>query len=158
MLTDVVRVSKEIGEATREVFSTMIFMDVKSLEPLDAKGGPLDSHISSMLGLGGGIRGMLAVHCPEGVAKGITGGFLGMEVEELDEDVKDAIGEVANMVAGNLKVFFSDNGVDISLAIPTSIIGKSYRTRGLAGATRITVPFTMVDGTFWVELIYVVNR
>ena len=41
------------------------------------------------------------------VAKDITGTFLGMEVEELDDDVKDAIGEIANMVAGEFKKYFS---------------------------------------------------
>ena len=37
-----------------------------------------------------------------------SGTFLGMEVAELDDDVKDAIGEIANMIAGNLKIFFQE--------------------------------------------------
>jgi chemotaxis protein CheX len=147
----------EIIEATREVFSTMIMMDVEADEPMYGKGEKMSSNISSMLGLGGGIRGMLAVHCPGDVATGITSGFLGMDVEEIDEDVKDALGEVANMVAGNLKIYFANQDIDISLAIPTSVIGKSYRTTGIAGATRTVVPFTIESGRFWVELLFVIN-
>ncbi len=148
---------REIAEATKDVFSTMIMMELKSEPPIEGKGGSILSNISSMIGLGGQVRGMLGIHCPEQVAKAITSSFLGMDVEELDEDVKDAIGELANMVAGNLKVFFADQGIDAVLAIPTSVIGKAYRTSGIAGATRILAPFTTSDGTFWVELIYVLN-
>lgn len=148
---------QEIIAATKDVFATMIFLDVEAETPVSGRGEKLASNITSMLGLGGGIRGMLAVHCPEAVATGITSGFLGMDVEEIDEDVKDAIGEVANMVAGNLKVYFASQDVNISLATPTSVIGKSYRTSGIVGATRMVVPFKIESGHFWVELLFVLN-
>ena len=55
---------------------------------------------------------MVAVHCPGVTARNITSSFLGVDVEELDEDVKDAIGEITNMVAGNLKVSFAEEGIE----------------------------------------------
>ncbi len=157
MISNGLDIGREITAATQDVFSTMIMMELEAGTPLEGRGKGFATHISSLIGLGGQIRGMLAVHCPENVAKSITSGFLGMEVEELDEDVKDAIGEVANMVAGNLKAFFTGQGIDIALAIPTSVIGKSYRTGGIAGATRIVVPFSNEAGTFWIEFLYVLN-
>lgn len=87
----------------------------------------------------------------------ITGGFLGMDVDELNEDVKDAIGEIANMVAGNLKTAFAGYGVKLELAIPTSIVGESYRVGGMPGAKRIAVPFGMESGKFLVEFKYIMN-
>ncbi len=147
-------VGKAIVEATREVFSTMLMVELDAGTPIEGKGGDVDSNITSMLGLGKDIRGMLAVHCPAGVAKDITGTFLGMEVEEIDEDVKDAIGEIANMVAGNLKIAFAEVGKDIELAIPTSIVGSSFRTSGMFGAQRFAVPFTMDGAVFLIELKY----
>ncbi|MBU0943598.1 MAG: chemotaxis protein CheX [Proteobacteria bacterium] len=144
-------------DSTREVFSTMLMVELKADEPIEGQGGEVDSNITSMLGLGKDIRGMLSVHCPGEVAKDITGTFLGMEVEEIDEDVKDAIGEIANMVAGNLKVFFQKHGRDIELAIPTSVVGNSFRTSGMSGAQRVAVPFSMNGRTFLVELKYMEN-
>jgi chemotaxis protein CheX len=110
-----------------------------------------------MIGLGGGMRGLLAIHCPASVAQAITGAFLGMEVDELNDDVKDAIGEIANMVAGNLKVSYAKIAINLDLAIPTSIAGESFSVSGLAGADRIVVPLKMAGETFWVELMYVLN-
>ena len=91
------------------------------------------------------------------MAKFITGTFLGMDVDELNDDVKDAIGEIANMVAGNLKVSYAKIGVNVELAIPTSIIGESFYVSGIADANRIYVPFKIADDRFWIELMYVVN-
>ena len=88
---------------------------------------------------------------------GITGAMLGMEVTELDEDAKDAIGEIANMVAGGLKEALAASGRKIELAIPTTVIGKSIRTSGLSGATRVMVPFSCPLGRFGVELRFILS-
>lgn len=147
-------VGQAIIDGTQDVFSTMLMVELESGNPVEGQGGEIQSNVTSMLGLGKDIRGMLSVHCPADVAKNITGALLGMEVEELDEDVKDAIGEIANMVAGNLKISFQENDRDIELAIPTTVIGDSFRTSGMFGATRVAVPFTMNDATFLIELKY----
>ncbi len=68
--------------------------------------------------------------------------------EMLSDVVKDAIREIANMVAGNLKVFFARVVTNIELAFPTSIVGESFQLSGIADARRIIVPFKMADETF----------
>ncbi len=151
------KIGQDIIGATTDVFSTMLMMDLVVGDPVEGAGGEILSNITSMLGLGGDIRGMLAVHCPAAVAMAITSGFLGMDVDELDEDVQDAIGEIANMVAGNLKVAFAGYDLKLELAIPSSIVGESYRVGGMLGARRVAVPFAMESGQFLVELKYIVN-
>lgn len=146
-----------IVNGAEEIFSTMLMMEVGSTVLTGEKSVDIVSNITSMIGLGGRIRGMLAVHCPAETARRITSSFLGMEVTELDDDVKDAIGEIANMMAGNLKESFAGGGVDIELAIPTSTIGDTIKLRGVAGATRHLVAFTCDAGPFWVELLYMAS-
>lgn len=148
-------VGQAIVDATTDVFSTMLMVDLEVGETLEGWGGDIPSNITSMIGLGKDIRGMLAVHCPAAVAKDITGSFLGMEVTELDEDVEDAIGEIANMVAGSLKISFAEVGKDIELAIPTTIVGDSFRTNGMSSGQRVVVHFTMNEQLFMIELKYI---
>lgn len=150
-------IGQEIITATQEVFSTMLMMDIAGEDLSAADRSAIQSNMTSMIGLGGGIRGMLAVHCPAAIAKSITGSFLGMEIDELDDDVKDAIGEIANMVAGNLKIAYANADVNIELAIPTSVIGESFRISGISGATRHYIAFQLDSGFFWVELMYVLS-
>lgn len=156
-MIDQARIGEEIVKGAQDVFSTMLMVDLDSEAAVINQRLPLPSNLSSMIGLGGGLRGVLAVHCPAVVAKAITSTFLGMEVEELNEDVKDAIGEIANMVAGNLKVSFAAEGLDIELAIPTSVVGESFNVSGAARAQRVIVPLRMNADPFWIELMYVSN-
>lgn len=156
-MAETFNLGKEIITGTQDVFSTMLMVDLVSEAVIENKKCAIQSNLTSMIGLGGGLRGLLAIHCPASVAKGITGAFLGMDIEELNDDVKDAIGEIANMVAGNLKVSYAKIDTNIELAIPTSIVGESFHVSGIADANRIIVPFKMSGDTFWVELMYVVN-
>ncbi len=157
-MTDILNLGSEIITGTQEVFSTMLMVDLESGEVIENQRAEIQSNLTSMIGLGGGLRGLLAVHCPASVAKAITSGFLGMDVDDLDEDVKDAIGEIANMVAGNLKISYAKFDINVELAIPTSIVGQSFHVSGISDANRIIVPFKMNDDTFWVELMYVINK
>jgi len=150
-------IADNLVKGTLDVFSTMIMMEVRPGDYCTGKTQNIDSKLTSMIGLGGDIKGMLAIHCTDSLAKGVTSSFLGMNVAELDEDVKDAIGEVANMVAGDIKISFSEHDQSIELAIPTTVIGTSFKMSGLFGATRIIIPFTTSFGEFWVELKYVEN-
>ncbi len=156
-MTEAFNIGEEIIAGTKDVFSTMLMVDLEHDEVIENKKCSIKSNLTSMIGLGGGIRGVLAIHCPASVAKAITGTFLGMAVDELDDDVKDAIGEIANMVAGNLKVSYAKMDINIELAIPTSIVGDSFSVNGVTAAKRTVVPLKMADGPFWVELMYVVN-
>ena len=156
-MTESIDVGNEIAVGCKEVFSTMLMVELESEDVVYQKKVEINSNITSMIGLGGGLKGLLAVHCPSSVATKITSAFLGMDVEEIDDDVKDAIGEIANMVAGNLKVSYAAVDVNIELAIPTSIVGDSFYVSGIADATRVVVPFLMENEIFWVELMYVMN-
>ena len=148
----------EIIAGIKDVFSTMLMVDLECDGVYEDQSCLIQSNLTSIVGFGDGVRGMLAIHCPAEVAQRITAAFLGVEKQEIDEEVKDAIGEIANMVAGNLKVSYKKNDIDVVLALPTSIVGESFVvTGGMANATRVVVPLKMDAGKFWVELLYVIN-
>lgn len=146
---------KYVIDATLEVFASMIFIDIVPEPPFGAPTAFIDPNLSSFIGLAGDLKGVLAVHCPSALALAITSAMLGMEVTELEEDAKDAIGEIVNMVAGGLKVALASVGRKIELALPSTVIGNSIRTSGLSGASRVMVPFVSPIGRFGVELRFI---
>ncbi|MDY0398874.1 MAG: chemotaxis protein CheX [Desulfuromonas thiophila] len=141
-----------IIDSTQTVFDTMLMLPLTAGAPLAQKVYSFSDSISGMLGFAGDVQGMLTIHCPAAVALAVTAGLLGMEVDSVDDDVKDTIGELANMVLGGIKEGFAANGVAISLAIPTVLAGRSYRVSGMDDAHWTLVPFTMAEGEFLVEL------
>ena len=148
---------KPLVDATLEVFASMIFIDIEPQAASDEPVSEFAPNITSLIGLAGDMKGILAIHCPEKVALEITSSMLGMDVDDLGEDAKDAIGEIANMVAGGLKESLATAEKNIEIAIPTTVVGKSIRTAGLSGASRIMIPFVSPSGRFGIELRYLLE-
>jgi chemotaxis protein CheX len=97
---------------------------------------------------------MIGVSATADMAKIVTGSLLGMEIADLDDDVKDAFGEIANMIAGALKSACIENGISIDLAIPNSVVGDCLHISGLRGARRVVLEFSASAGKLWIEMKY----
>ncbi|MEA3465477.1 MAG: chemotaxis protein CheX [Thermodesulfobacteriota bacterium] len=143
---------QQIIDSTQSVFDTMLMMPLTPGITLTEKVYNFKDSISGMLGFAGDIQGMLTIHCPQDVAFAITSTLLGIDVDEVDDDVKDTVGEMANMILGGIKDGFVEHGVQINLAVPTILAGRSYRVSGMDDALWTTVPFYLDEGEFLVEL------
>ena len=145
-------ISGKIIESTNEIFSSMVVMEVTVNGDVTNSMAPLTNSVTGVIGLAGTHKGVLAIHFPKSVAMAITGSFLGMDVEEMNEDVEDAVGELANMLGGNVKAILSDNGRDINLSLPSVISGESYDFQPTRDVDRVVIPFHCDAGEFIVEL------
>jgi chemotaxis protein CheX len=134
-------VRDKIAEITKGVFTTMVMMDVVDEAPLAEPIISFHETLTSMVGLAGSHSGILAVHCPKDLALRITSNMLGMEVTEIDDDVNDALGEIANMIGGDVKHIFSPKGADVNLSIPTVIYGSDYVLESMSSAESLVMPF-----------------
>lgn len=145
-------INEKLIESTIEIFTSMVMMEVSVAgDPLQ-KLAPLKKSITGMVGLAGVYKGVLAIHLPKQVALDVTSSFLGMDVEDINDDVQDAIGEIANMLGGNLKTILSDRGKDIHLSLPSTIYGDEYAFTSQADADQVILPFQAPAGTFYVEV------
>lgn len=145
-------ISEKIIESVKEIFSTMVMMEVSVDGDQMKKSVPLVESISGVIGLAGTHKGVLAIHIPNKVAMTITSSFLGMDVDEINEDVEDAVGELANMLGGNIKSILSEKGRDIDLSLPTTIAGQQYDFQPTTDAERIIIPFRSDAGEFAIDL------
>ncbi len=138
--------------ATKEVFNTMIMMDVVDSYPLLEPVTKFHCSITGMVGLAGTYTGILSIHCPKPFAMKITSNMLGMAVDEVGEDVNDALGEIANMLGGYVKQLLSKGGLDISLSIPTVISGEDYTINAMTDSDCVIIPFNVEEDRFLVGL------
>lgn len=144
--------AQHIIESTQEIFSSMIMLEVTPGDPFERSDQFLRDSISGIIGLAGTTKGMLAIHLPNQAAMSVTEAFLGMDVDGINEDVRDAVGELANMLGGSLKSVLDPNGSEIQLSMPSAIHGEEYSVDCLANASTISVPFNFDDNAFTVEL------
>ncbi|QXE89050.1 chemotaxis protein CheX [Geomonas subterranea] len=141
-------VRKTIADITKGVFSTMVMLDVVDEPPLEEPVLNFHETVTSMVGLAGSHSGILAIHCPKKLALLVTSNMLGMDVTEVDDDVNDAMGEIANMVGGDVKHIFSPKGADINLSIPTVIYGNDYALESISSAESLVMPFVCGEERF----------
>lgn len=138
--------------ATKEVFSTMVMLDLEDSYPLREPVTTFHCSVTGMVGLAGTYTGILSIHCPRAFALRITSNMLGMEVDEVGEDVNDALGEIANMLGGYVKQILSKGGLDINLSIPTVISGEEYTVNSMSDSNCVIIPFTNEGERFLVGL------
>jgi chemotaxis protein CheX len=156
-VADAVHVTEEemathVINATIEVFSTMVMMDVEDCFPLAEPVTRFQCSITGMVGLVGTYSGVMSIHCPQPLALQITANMLGMEPEEATEDINDALGEIANMLGGHVKMVLSKGGMDINISIPTVISGEEYTINSMAESDCVVVPFNVGEQRFLVSL------
>lgn len=146
---------KSLIKDVQEVFTTMVGVEDLMHLPL-----PIDmaTHFSecltAMVGLAGAYNGLVNVHLPWNLALSFTSLMLGMEVTEINEDVNDAMGEIANMIAGSFKQHLSKGGADIQLSTPSVVNGSNYTVTsgGNNSIENITLKFASEDEWFMVSL------
>jgi chemotaxis protein CheX len=102
-----------------------------------------DWDISGVIGLSGEARGAVAISLRESTALRITALLTGEEKQKIDSDATDAVGEIINIIAGNVKKHFEDN-LRIRISLPTIVTGKSHTIVWPSGKTRImSIPFSI---------------
>jgi chemotaxis protein CheX len=145
--------SKKIGvehvnpflKATVETFSMMIGTQVKPGKPSLSKGKGISYDISGVIGISGDVKGSVTMSFPEDAAINIVSAFLGEKIDTVDDDTLDAIGELANIVAGYAKKYLD---FDISISLPTVIAGKGLIIREPPDVFAFIVPFSCEFGNF----------
>jgi len=143
--------SQQLSEVTQEIFLSMLSLEVAPGEAMSEFSNTYSNTVSGMVGMTGLYKGALAIHASLEVAKKITSQMLFMDVDEVNEDVLDAMGEMANMLAGNMKAALSSNGKDIELSVPTAVCGEKYSLDIKDAGEHLIVPFTTDIGNFSVQ-------
>jgi len=134
--------------ACREVFDIML--GCRLGQPAPDETIPLD--FTAMVGLAGQLRGVLSLRCSPQAAAVMASKMLGVAVGEKDEQMWDAVGEIANMVAGNFKNKLTGMGDGCMLSVPTVITGSDYSCRSLTDSGTLEARFLFEGSPISVEL------
>ena len=111
----------------QNVFSTMLGVDDITHVPVQAEfPDTCSTCLTAMIGMVGRYNGMVSIILPLPLALSFTSLMLDMEVTEMNGDVNDAMGEIANMIGGSFKLHLSKAGDDVKLSIPSVVCGSCY--------------------------------
>ena len=116
-----------VGDSIIELFDTMLSLevDLSDREPFQ---GSEDFRVMGAVDFAGGVQGSIQFQVSKTFARMITAGMLGQELDEVQdiETVKDVIGEMTNILGGNLKAAFCDTGLDCQISTPSLTVGLDF--------------------------------
>jgi len=139
-------------ESVEELFSTMMTIPISRGKPY-VKNEPTGSHyISGIIGMAGDASGSVVVSFPRVLSIKLVSDFLGETLETVDQNVKDGIGELANIVAGGAKKRLSEKKYSFKISIPTVVVGVDHQIARPKNTPCIAIPFKAADEDFTLEV------
>lgn len=111
------------------------------------------SDISGTIGLAGEATGFVTINFPEKIALTIVSNMLGEQMKNITPVVKDAVGEIANMIAGGAKGELIEKGYSFKISLPVVSIGKNHYTNYAKENPCIVIPFIIPEGEFTVDVV-----
>jgi len=142
----------ELAEIVGSVFGTMLNLEVCRY---DQPWSPNRDRLTSAVHLTGDWCGAVLLECTRTQACRFASLFLsgGETAAEssaiLDDVVRDVLGELANMIGGNLKCVLT-RGTHLSMP---SVIDGDYSLRVCGAEIRERVAFRSAEGVFWVTTL-----
>lgn len=115
---------RTIDDSVAEVFSLMMGIRCELVDDCPIQDAET---ISSVIGLAGAMSGTCVLRCGDRTARHIAEALTGIRTESLDEMVKDAMGEICNMIAGAWKGKHSGFASNCVLSTPTVVTGSNYQ-------------------------------
>lgn len=140
--------------ATVHVLDTLAHVNAQPGKPYLKKDKIARGDVTGCIGLTGKVRGTVSVSFTEACILAIVSSMFGEPFNELNEEIRDAVGEISNMISGQARRELEEMGLSLSAAIPTVVMGKNHSLSHFTTYPVIAVPFNTDKGEFTIEISF----
>ncbi len=138
----------DLARIVVSVFQTMLELEITATE---TAGAPAADGLTAAVYFAGAWKGAVLLECTRPQAFEFTHRLMAIDAPEaINDDVRDALGELANMLAGNLKSVLPHG---IGLSMPSVVEGTDYSLRVCGGSLIDRMAFTGELGVVWVTVL-----
>lgn len=103
--------------------------------------------VSGVMGLSGMADGSVVISFPEDVAVRLVGRMIHEKLDSgLDSTIRDGVGELVNVIAGNAKAEFTNTPYHFNIGLPSVIVGAGHMIVHQAGTPCVVVVFGLEGG------------
>ena len=138
----------DLAQIVVSVFQAMLNLEIG---PTEMAWAPAPDMLTAAIYFAGEWKGAVLLECTRPQAYEFTRRLMSIETPaSTNDDVRDTMGELANMLAGNLKSVLPRG---IGLSMPSVVEGKDYSLRICGGNLIDRMPFSGAMGVFCVTLV-----
>jgi chemotaxis protein CheX len=141
-------------DVTRNVFKELLHTVVEAQRPYFSNQESYPNwDISGVIGIAGEASGSLVISMKKCLAIKFTQTLTGKSYDDLDDEVIDSIGEIINIIAGNVKHDFEQK-FRLVISLPTVVCGDNHTIQWpYANAHIICIPFkAFYDDNFYIAV------
>lgn len=137
-----------IAQIVCDVFETMLRYEITEC---DEDYSNRHTVVTAAVFFAGLWKGAAILECSEAEACFFCNRLMGIPIPpHIDDDVRDALGELANMIGGNLKSVLPRG---VSLSMPSVLEGSAYAYRICGSNQTSRFAFRGEAGVLWVTLV-----
>lgn len=119
---------ENLDASVEEVFRLMLGVRCERMADATAMQASREPEsVTAVVGFGGVLSGACVFRSGASVAMKVAGKMTGMTFCEIDDTVKDGIGEMCNMLAGTWKGKVPGLAANCGLSVPAVITGLDYK-------------------------------
>jgi chemotaxis protein CheX len=142
--------------AVQHVFKTMLGTEILVSKPMIRDKHTPDADVAAVIGFSGAATGHVSLCFSKTTAVKVARKFTGAQLMTQDPTaLSDALGELANMVAGQARATLPEGGIEVSL--PQVVFGQ-HRAPHSAASPVLVLPCDSNLGRFSVQVTMVVQR
>ncbi len=150
-----------IMAATQDTFKVYMNIDLL-VGKVEKRVGPVDSDVTGIVGVAGDRVGYIIFATDKKTAQCVAKALL--MVDEADDDcIRDAVGELANNIAGAFKTKYHEQYGNVALGLPLVVSGQlraiseppdlDEKTSINVQCKGATIPFTTADGAINIKVM-----
>ncbi len=141
-------------EAAINVLKTMAMIDPKAGKPYLKKESKASGEVSGIIGITGDAQGSMSISFDKGCICAVVTNLFGSEVTDITEEVKDAVGEMTNMICGDARRRLEAAGISLQAGTPTVVAGHEHSISHIHTGPCLAMPFETPNGNFTVEVAF----
>jgi chemotaxis protein CheX len=142
---------RNLDATVEEVFQLMLGLECRRETcPAPVHAG---ESVTAVVGFGGVLSGACVFRSSSAASVQIAAHMTGMEFASVDDTVKDAIGEICNMLAGAWKGKVPELSANCGLSVPAVITGRDYNLRVQAPEFQLNHIYRFGDACFSVTIV-----
>ncbi len=146
-------------EATINTLEMMTGHTPSRLNPFLKEGRDAQGDVTGMIGFAAkNIVGSVAITFPEKTALALYNDMTGEDVGNINRNVQDSIGELANIIAGGAKTVLAEQNLSYHISIPTVIVGKNHSVEHRANTPVVVIPFEINNNQIILEVAMKIEK
>lgn len=143
-------------DSAKEIIFSMAGFEAKLKQLFVKKSTIMSGEVSGVVGMTGeSFSGTLAITFSTPLIFSIIEKMVGELYDDINRpEVKDAVGEITNIIFGHAKKRLNEKNIFLQKAIPTVISGVNHSIDYFTNQTILVVPFETEKGPFSLEIAW----